>query len=182
MSDFQNQNFEKIFKEDLYGYLLSIRYIDRHFPEAPDLEELWPQIVQSYMSDGVREYNSGYPSVAFGWIMFVGMAVAKYWDVEWGIYGKVPDLYGYLRDSIDYDHLDDYVLDKVLCLESGQREVINEIVAECASRTFNKLSHLNVEPCSPNAFKAFAAALHQMYLAGIAMELKLLGYHMTKIN
>ena len=30
------------------------------------------------------------------------------------------------------------------------------------------------------AFRGYVAALHQLYLMGMAMELKRLGYHMTK--
>ena len=89
---------EQIFHDDLYGYLRSLDLVDERIPEAPDLDELWFKIGQSYMTDGIREYNTGYPSVALGWMMFIGMAVAKYWDVEWEVYGKVPDLYVYLRD------------------------------------------------------------------------------------
>ena len=176
------QNFEQIFHDDLYGYLKSMDMVDERLPEAPDLEELWPQLGQSYISDGIREYNTGYPSVALGWMMFVGMAVDKYWDVEWEIYSKVDDLYLYLRDRIDYDHMDDYILDKVLCLDAESRAKVNDVVAESASRTYSKISHMHLEEGTADAYRAFVAALHQMYLMGIAVELKLLGYHMTKVN
>ncbi len=175
-------NFEKEFHDDLYQYLLSRGMVDERLPEAPDLEQLWPKLGQSYIGDGIREYNTGYPSVALGWIMFVGMAVAKYWDVEWNIYSKVEDLYVYLRDRIDFDHMDDYILDKVLCLETARRNEINDAVAECASRTYSKISHMHLEGGTADAYRAFVAALHQMYLMGIAVELKQLGYHMTKID
>lgn len=174
-------NFESKFHDDLYGYLLSVNMIDSRLPEAPDLESLWPTLGQSYMTDGIREYNTGYPSVSLGWMMFVGMAVAKYWDVEWSIYSKVPDLYVYLRDRIDYDHMDDYILDNVLCLDVNARAKVNDIVAECASRTYSLLCHLHLEQGTSEAFRAYVAALHQMYLMGVAVELRMLGYHMTKI-
>ena len=138
-------------------------------------------IGQSYMTDGIREYNTGYPSVALGWMMFIGMAVAKYWDVEWEVYGKVPDLYVYLRDRIDFDHMDDYILDKVLCLDADTRKKMNDAVAESASRTYNMMSHMCLESGTAAAMRAFTAALHQMYVMGVAVELKALGYHMTKL-
>ena len=40
----EKKNFEAIFKEDLYQYLLSIDKVDAHLPEAPDLEELWQKV------------------------------------------------------------------------------------------------------------------------------------------
>ena len=172
---------EQKFHDDLYGYLRTLDLVDERMPEAPDLDDLWFKIGQSYMADGIREYNTGYPSVALGWMMFIGMAVAKYWDVEWEVYGKVPDLYVYLRDRIDFDHMDDYILDKVLCLDADSRKKMNDAVAESASRTYNMMSHMCLEPGTAAAMRAFTAALHQMYVMGVAVELKALGYHMTKL-
>ena len=39
-----------------------------------------------------------------------------------------------------------------------------------------------IEPGTETAFIAFIASLHQMYLMGIAIELKALGYHMTQLS
>ena len=182
MSNIKYDNpVEKKFHDDLYGYLRTLDLVDERMPEAPDLDDLWFKIGQSYMADGIREYNTGYPSVALGWMMFIGMAVAKYWDVEWEVYGKVPDLYVYLRDRIDFDHMDDYILDKVLCLDADSRKKMNDAVAESASRTYNMMSHMCLEPGTAAAMRAFTAALHQMYVMGVAVELKALGYHMTKL-
>lgn len=114
--------------------------------------------------------------------MYVGMAVAKYWDEDWELYSKVGDLYKYLRDRIDFDHLDDYVAEKVLLLEPKDVESIRKIIGECASRINNRLIHLDVESGSEEAFRAFIAALHEMYRMGMAMELNDLGYHMVKIQ
>lgn len=182
MSNIKYDNpVEQKFHDDLYGYLRTLDLVDERMPEAPDLDDLWFKIGQSYMADGIREYNTGYPSVALGWMMFIGMAVAKYWDVELEVYGKVPDLYVYLRDRIDFDHMDDYILDKVLCLDADSRKKMNDAVAESASRTYNMMSHMCLEPGTAAAMRAFTAALHQMYVMGVAVELKALGYHMTKL-
>lgn len=54
--------------------------------------------------------------------MYIGMAVAKYWDEDWELYSKVEDIYKYLRDRIDFDHMDDYILDKVLLLDANAKE------------------------------------------------------------
>lgn len=83
-----NEDKEQLFRDDLHQFLLSVDMIDERLPEAPDLEELWQPIAQSYMPDAIREFNGEYPRVAFGWIMYVGMALAKYWDVEWSTYSK----------------------------------------------------------------------------------------------
>lgn len=173
--------FEKVFYDDLHQYLVSINCIDDHFPEAPDIEACWAKIGESYMPDGLREFNK-YPIVSLGWPMFIGMSIAKYWDEDWALYSKVENLYHYLRDRIDFDHMDDYVCDKVLLLDANAKKKVQELVGECASRTLNKLLHLGVAPGSKEAFLAFIAALHELYLMGAAMQLKTMGYHMTKME
>ena len=177
---YDNEKTEQLFRRDLHGYLTSIGQVDERLPEAPDLEELWPKLAQSYMPDGVREFTA-YPTASLGWMMYIGMAVAKYWDEDWALYSKVEDLYKYLRDRIDFDHMDDYILDSVLCLDAEARAKMNDVVAESASRTYSKICHLHLEEGTANAYRAFVAALHQLYLMGIAVELKALGYHMTKM-
>lgn len=173
--------YEKIFHNDLHQYLMGLDMVDAHFPDAPDLEALWPKIGESYLSDALKEFGK-YPTVALGWVMYVGMAVTKYWDEDWELYSKVDDLYKYLRDRIDFDHLDDYVAEKVLLLDGKDVESIRNVIAECASRLNNRLVHLDVQPGSEEAFRSFIAALHEMYRMGIAMELKKLGYRMVKVQ
>ena len=49
----EKKNFEAIFKEDLYQYLLGIDKVDAHLPEAPDLEKLWQKVGESYLPDAI---------------------------------------------------------------------------------------------------------------------------------
>ena len=175
------KDLEQLFRNDLHNYLLSIGKVDERLPEAPDIEELWQKIGESYLPDGMREFNA-YPTVSLGWMMFVGMAVAKYWDTDWELYCKVGDIYKYLRDQRDFDHLDDYVCESVRLRSASEHETMTRIVGECASRTYSMLYHQHLEPGTPEAFQAYVSALHQMYLMGMSMELKRLGYHMTKLN
>ncbi|MDE6557000.1 MAG: hypothetical protein K2K55_08580, partial [Duncaniella sp.] len=58
----------------------------------------------------------------------------------------------------------------------------SDLVAECASRVYGILSHEHIEPGTQVALGCYIAALHQLYLAGMAMELNALGYHMTPLN
>ena len=53
---------------------------------------------------------------------------------------------------------------------------------ECASRVYNALMHQRLEPGTKEAFNGYVACLHQLYLFGAAMQLKRMGYHMTKMN
>ena len=158
-------NFETIFKDDLYQYLLSRNEVDEQLPEAPDLDEVWQKIAEAYMPDAIREFPN-YPTVALGWIMYVGMAVAKYWDEDWELYSKVENLYAYLRE-------------KVLLLNAEEANALERLVGECAARTYSQLRRLNIEPSTKEAYRAFVEALRQLYKFGVAIELKRLGYRMT---
>ena len=77
--------------------------------------------------------------------MFIGMAIAKYWDEDWELYSKVEDLYKYLRDHIDFDHMDDYICEKVLLLDDKGKTELSGIVRMC-------LSHL--QPPMPPTLEA----------------------------
>lgn len=63
--------------------------------------------------DAIKEIAK-YPTVALGWMMYVGMAVAHYWDVDWEVYGKIENLYEYIRDKRGFDEMDEYVRETVL--------------------------------------------------------------------
>lgn len=175
------EEVEELFRKDLHKYLMSVGTVDERLPEAPDIEELWQKVGESYLPDGMREFAE-YPTVSLGWMMFVGMAITKYWDADWELYSKVDDIYKYLRDQRDFDHLDDYVCESVLLLSEEEHEKMAKVVGECASRTYSMLYHQHLEPGTPEAFQAYVSALHQMYLMGMAMELRRLGYHMTALN
>ena len=130
----KSKKIEEIFKQDLHMYLAGKNRVDNQLPDAPDIEEQWAKIGEAYLPDAMREFTK-YPTVALGWIMFVGMAVAKYWDEDWELYSKVDNLYTYLRDRIDFDHMDDHILDNVLLLDENEHKATSALVAECAART-----------------------------------------------
>ena len=86
------EQFEEKLHEDLHQFLLSMKEVDERLPECPDVEGKWEEIAKAYLPDGIREFQE-YPSASLGWMMYVGMAVARYWDSEWEIYSKpMPDV------------------------------------------------------------------------------------------
>jgi len=119
---------------------------------------------------------------SLGWMMYIGMAVAKYWDAEWEIYGNIENLYTFMRDKRGYDNLDEYILDEVLDLHGDAAEEMQNLVGDCAERTKRALFHLDVEPGTADAFKAYVACLQCMYQMGMAVQLNAMGYHMTKVS
>ena len=107
------EDFAATLLTDLHHFLLDRQAVDERWPECPDVEEKWPVIAEAYLPDGAREF-ANYPVASLGWMMFVSMAVTKFWDEDWEKYSQVENLYLMLRDKRGYDNLDEYILDEVL--------------------------------------------------------------------
>ena len=172
------KDFEKQLHDDLHQFLLSIKEVDERLPECPDVEEKWEPIAKSYIPDGIKEFQN-FPTASFGWMMYIGMAVAKMWDTDWNTYSKMEDLYTYMRDKRGYDAMDEYIREEVLLLQGVDYNVLEKLTGECASRVYNAMMHQHIEPGTKEAFNAYVACLHQLYLMGVAIQLKRMGYHMT---
>lgn len=164
---------------DLHRYLVKRDAVDERLPECPDVEGKWPAIAEAYLPDGAREFSS-YPVASLGWMMFIAMAVAKFWDQDWERYDKVEDLYLMLRDKRGFDNLDEYILDEVLDLHGVDAEQMQTLVGDTAERAKRALFRQDVEPGTVDAFKAYVACLQCMYQMGMAVQLKAMGYHMVR--
>ena len=175
------EKLEEQIHSDLQQYLLSVNEVDERMPECPDVEGKWEAIANAYIPDGVREFQN-YPLASLGWMMYIGMALAKMWDDDWQYYAATKDdLYVYLRDKRGYDAMDEYIRRDVLKLKGKDFAMTEELVSECASRVHNTLMHQDIEPGTKEAFLGYVACLHQLYLYGVAVQLKRMGYHMTRI-
>ena len=171
------QAFEELLHNDLNQYLTGLKEMDEHLPECPDVEDKWAEIAEAYIPDGIREFQN-YPSASLGWMMYIGMAVAKMWDTEWQIYSHIENLYAYLRDKRGYDAMDEYIREDVLRLRGSDYDALEKLVGECASRVNNALTHQHFEPGTREAFNGYVTCLHQLYLFGAAVQLKRMGYRM----
>lgn len=170
--------FESTLREDLLLYLQSKNIIDERVPECPDVEEQWEKIGISYLADGVREFNE-YPMASLGWMMYIGMTVAQRWDENWEKFLEIEDFYTTIRDKRGYDCLDEYIREEELKLNTEESDQLEVLVSNCAARVHNILRRQKIEPSTEEAFKAYVACLHQLYLMGAAAQLKKMGYKMT---
>ena len=175
------EQFEQQLNHDLHQYLMSLNEVDERQPECPDVEEKWETIAKAYIPDGIREFQD-YPTVSLGWMMYIGMAVARMWDTEWEIYGNIEDLYAYMRDKRGFDAMDEYIREEILLLKGDDYNLTEKLTGECASRVYNALMRQHFEQGTKEAFNGYIACLRQLYQMGIAIQLKRMGYHMTKMN
>lgn len=172
------QKFEKQVHDDLYQYLLLQGEVDQRLPQAIDIEEKYRPVAESYLADGVREF-ANYPTVSLGWMMYIGMAVAKFWDDDWATYGSTHDLYLYMRQKSGYDLLDEYIRGVVLGLRQPDFDTTETLVQECSERTYSLLLRERLEPGTEAAFRSYLACIHQLYLMGAYVQLHRMGYHMV---
>ena len=174
------EDFPEKLLADLHRYLVGRGEVDERLPECPDVEGKWPAIAEAYLPDGIREF-ADYPVASLGWMMFIGMAIARFWDKDWQHYDAVDDLYAMLRDKRGYDPLDEYSLDEVLDLHGDDADARQTLVGDCAERAKRALFALDIEPGTVEAFKGYVACLQCLYQMGMAVQLKAMGYHMTKM-
>ncbi len=87
-----------------------------------------------------------------------------------------------MREKRGYDSMDEYIREEVLLLKGIGFAVLEKIVGECASQVYNALMHQRLEPGTKEAFNSYVVCLHQLYLAGVSIQLRRMGYHMTKVN
>lgn len=162
-------------------YLLEQKRFDPvKMPDITDLESCWQTIADAYLLDGVREF-AAYPLASLGWMMYVGMAVAKFWDADWQRYSQAPNLYQMLRDMRGYDAMDEAIADQVLRVGKPEQESLAKVVMHCAQIAHDVITHSAIEPSTPQAFVAYVDALHALYAMGAATQLYAMGYRMQRL-
>lgn len=173
-------NFQQLIQTDLRDSLVSQNLISTPFPECPDLDALWEDTCQAYIGDGIREFTD-YPTTSLGWMMYIGMAYAQWWDQCPEVLAKgAESLYGSLKAARGYDEMDEYIREEVLGMNEEDFKRCEKIVSTCSTRLVSALRRSPAEPGTPEAFRAYVTCLHELYLCGIAVELKRLGYNMVE--
>lgn len=181
-------NFEQTLTRELIKLATQQGRLSGQLLPSQDLDDKWEQLAQPYMGDAVKEIAK-YPTVALGWMMYLGMAVAHFWDEDWRIYGGIDDLYGYIRDKRGFDCMDEYIREIVLSMSpkakptEGQTQNdydrLEEFVRMSATLCLTHIRQEHVEPQSPMAFHIYVRAIHSLYVVGSSVELYRLGYKMT---
>lgn len=174
-------NYEKSLLLEVLKYLTSLGHLDGKLLETEDINEVWEKVAPSYVADSIKEIAK-YPNVALGWAMYVGMAVARFWDEDWNRYSSKENLYEYLRDKRGYDYLDEVVRGDVLSLDGELFEQMEELVRRTSSMVLSHIRHEQIEPQSPMAFHVFARSIRVLYKIGAAVELKNLGYKFERCS
>lgn len=175
-------HYEERLSQDLLQMLRSRNELPQQgpLPQTPDLTDLWLDcLAPSYCADAVKEIAQ-YPLVALGWAMYVGMAMAKYWDDDWATYSRHNNLYEHLRDVRGFDYLDEVVREDLFGYKRDAKAYTDceELVRSCAQMAHDQIRHEQIEPSTPLAFHVFARSIKVLYNVGTAIGLSRLGYKM----
>ena len=174
-------SFAEKLEKTLVDQCTADELLDGKILEVEELDEKWRTSAPEYMVDAVPQIAQ-YPAAAIAWACYVGMGAAVLWDKSWGEYKDVEDWYTLMAKPRGFDCLDEYVREEVLLLKDEAFVNMEKLVGECASRIHNALLKQQFEPGTKEAFHGYVACLHQLYLMGMAMQLNVMGYHMTKMD
>lgn len=172
-------NFEASTLKEMIGLCTSLGMLDGSLPETDDINAKWKEFAPSYMAEAVPNLNS-FPEAAIGWAGYIGLAVAKWWDEDWGRHHG--EKYEILHGSRGFDDMDDHIIRDILGYELGspQAGVITKMLLSCTQIAISHIRYESPETQTALAFHLFARAARAMFKIGAAIELKKLGYRYQK--
>lgn len=182
MEDFEYLNrYEDDLMQQILKVVTSKQWLAGQLLESEDITEVWDKVAPSYVADAVKEI-ADYPTVALGWAMYLGMAVAKFWDSDWEKYSQVENLYELVRDQRGFDYMDEVVRGEILGMEGEEYNRVERLVQESAQQVLAKIRGEQINPQTSLAFHVFARSVKVLYLIGAAIALQGLGYHFEKVE
>lgn len=175
--------YEEQLRDTLTKHLTENKWLEGRFLEVEELNEKWHAAAPSYMADAVPEIAK-YPLVAIAWAMYEGMAAATLWDKEWNRYKDTEDFHKMLTAPRGFDCMDEYITEVLLChpLGSAEADKVEDMIRRTAETAQSLIRKEQIEAQSVMAFHIFARTTKVMYEAGVAVQLKRLGYNYHKVN
>ena len=173
--------FEHNLEQELIRLCSTYGLLDRKFLLTDDHIAKWKELAPEYMADAVKQIND-YPGAAIAWAGYIGMAIAKWWDMDWTKYSG----YGYdaLNGKRGFDDMDDHIVQDILGYRLGSEEArqIEGIMSTCSQKAIDMIRKENIEAQTTKAFYILARTVSVMYRLGVSLMLKKLGYAFQKIS
>ena len=175
--------YEESLRKTITDRLSEAKWLEGRFLEVEELNEKWKSSAPSYMADAVPEIAK-YPLVAIAWAMYEGMGIAVLWDKEWNRYENTEDFHKMFCEPRGFDCMDEYITEILLTapLNSPEAEKIENMVRSTAETALSLIRKEQVEAQSVMAFHVFARTTKVMFEAGVAVQLRRMGYNYVKVN
>ena len=180
----ENTQYFDAYEENLLKELIrtcsSLGMLDRELLNSEDIDQKWKEWAPEYIAEALPEVNS-YPEFAIACAGYAGMAVAKWWDEDWGRHHGAD--YSTLHGPRGFDDMDEHIVQNILGLklDSPEAKQIINILLVCAQKAVTFIQHEHIEHQTVKAFHVFARTVKVLYRIGAALELRLLGYRFHKV-
>ena len=180
----ENIKYYDAYEENLLKELIrtcsSLGMMDRDLLASEDIDQKWKEWAADYIAEALPEVNS-YPEFAIACAGYAGMAVAKWWDEDWGRHHGAE--YSSLHGPRGFDDMDEYIVQNILglTLDSPEAKQLVNILLVCAQKAVTFIRHEHIEAQTVKAFHVFARTVKVMYRIGAAIQLRRLGYKFHKV-
>ena len=173
--------YEDRFQQEILRVCRSLGMLEGELLSSEDIDMKWKEWAPEYITEALPEVNS-YPEFAIACAGYVGMAVAQWWDEDWGRHHGAP--YESLHGARGFDDMDEHILQDILKLplDSTEAKQIMNILLCCAQKAVTFIQHEQIEAQTVKAFHIFACTVKVMYRTGAALQLRRLGYRFHKVD
>lgn len=175
------ETYENNLLQEMLRVCTSLGMLDGELLNSEDIDQKWKEWAPEYIAEALPEVNS-YPEFAIACAGYAGMAVAKWWDDDWGRHHS--EAYESLHGPRGFDDMDEHIVQNILglSLDSVEAKQIVNIMLCCAQKAVDFIRHEQIEAQTVKAFHIFARSVKVMFRIGAALELKRLGYKFHKVD
>lgn len=173
--------YEDNLQQEMLRVCTSLGMLDGELLSSEDIDNKWKEWAPEYIAEALPEVNS-YPEFAIACAGYAGMAVAQWWDSDWGRYHSKG--YETLHGPRGFDDMDEHIVMNILGhkLDSTEAEQIVNILLCCAQKAVDFIRHEQIEHQTVKAFHIFARTAKVLYRTGAAIQLRRLGYKFHKVD
>ena len=175
------ETYEANLLKEMLRMCTSLGMLDGELLKSEDIDQKWKEWAPDYIAEALPEVNS-YPEFAIACAGYAGMAVAQWWDEDWGRHHGAK--YETLHGQRGFDDMDEFIVQNILKLElsSVDAKQIMNILLCCAQKATTFIQHEHIEAQTVKAFHIFARTVQVMFRIGAALQLKRLGYKFQKVD
>ena len=173
--------YENNLQQEILRVCTSLGMLDGELLNSEDIDQKWKEWAPEYIAEALPEVNS-YPEFAIACAGYAGMAVAQWWDQDWGRHHS--ESYESLHGPRGFDDMDEHIVQKILglALDSTEAKQIVNILLCCAQKGVDFIRHEQIEAQTVKAFHIFARTVKVMFRIGAALQLRRLGYKFHKVD
>ncbi|MBR4978219.1 MAG: hypothetical protein IKY95_04605 [Bacteroidales bacterium] len=181
----ENAKYYDVYEENLLKEMLrmctSLGMLDGELLSSEDIDQKWKEWAADYIAEALPEVND-YPDFAIACAGYAGMAVAQWWDIDWGRHHSSK--YASLHGPRGFDDMDENIVQNILGLklDSIEAKQIMNILLCCAQKASTFIHHEHIEAQTVKAFHVFARTAKVMFRIGAALQLRRLGYKFHKVD